>query len=77
MRLTPFDLFEVKWFNSRIFYKLYEYMHVNEDMREETTTLHYLLTLSVAYVTTRVPQRPTEVQSTGLDRDRQSIKMGL
>ena len=49
MRLTPFDSFKVKWLNSQNFYELSGYrdigmqvrsMDVNDDKREEETTLH-------------------------------------
>ena len=47
MRLSPFDFFEVKWWNSHIFYELYGCsdigtqvgsMDMNDDKREEETT---------------------------------------
>ena len=49
MTLTPFDSFKVKWLNSHIFYELYacrdigtqvESVDMNDDKREEETTLH-------------------------------------
>ena len=49
MRLTPFNSFKVKWLNSHNFYELYGCsdigiqvgsMDMNDDKREEETTLH-------------------------------------
>ena len=51
MRLTPFDSFKVKWLNSHIFYELFRCrdigmqvgnMDMNDDKREEETTLHQI-----------------------------------
>ena len=51
MRLTLFDSFKVKWLNSHIFYELFGYsnigmqlgnMDMNDDKREEETTLHQI-----------------------------------
>ena len=51
MRLTPFDSFKVNWLNSQIFYELFGCtdigmpegkMDINDDKREEETTLHQI-----------------------------------
>ena len=51
MRLTPFNSFKVKWFNSHIFYDLFgcrdisiqvRNMDMNDDKTEEETTLHQI-----------------------------------
>ena len=51
MRLTPFASFKVKWLNYHIFYELFGFrdigmqvgnMYMNEDKREEETTLHHI-----------------------------------
>ena len=50
-RLTPFDSFKVKWLNSQSFYELFGCrgigmqvgnMDMNDDKREEETTLHQI-----------------------------------
>ena len=58
MRLTPFDSFKVKWLNYHIFYELFGFrdigmqvgnMSMNDDKREEETTLHHIWTPSQPY----------------------------